>query len=91
VLEALAVIQPLTMGDLAQSVRRETGRMPSGSTVVLVASFIPQDLAAAVNRLAAEGHRVSALVTSERADTSLLFGVPVFTAARGPAWAGATK
>ncbi len=91
VLEALAVIQPLTMGDLAQSVRRESGRMPSGSTIVLVASFIPPELAAVVNRLAAEGHRVSALVTSERADTSLLFGVPVFTAARSAAWAGAER
>lgn len=91
VLEALAVIQPLTMGDLARSIGREGSRIPSGSTIVLVASFIPPELAAAVNRLAAEGHRVSALVTSERADTSLLFGVAIFTAARNNAWAGAAQ
>lgn len=91
VLEALAVIQPLTMGDLAQSISRESSRIPSGSTIVMVASFIPPDLAAAVNRLAAEGHKVSALITSERADTSLLVGVPIFTAARNNAWAGAAQ
>lgn len=82
VLEALAVIQPLTMGDLAHAIQKESGRIPQGSTLVLIASFIPPELAAVVNRLAAEGHRMSAIVTSDRADTSLLVGVPVHSAGR---------
>ncbi len=90
VLEALAVIQPLTMGDLATAIHKESGKIPSGSTVVLIASFIPPELAAVVNRLAVEGHRVSALVTSDRADTSLLFGVPVHTVGRAFSRAEAT-
>ena len=67
VLEALAVIQPLTMGDLATSIVRESGRMPAGSTVVIVASLIPPELAGALSRLQSDGNRVFVLGTSDRA------------------------
>ena len=67
VLEALAVIQPLTLGDLATSIVRESGRMPAGSTIVIVASLIPPALAAAISRLQADGNRVYVLGTSEKA------------------------
>ncbi|MGE5596308.1 MAG: DUF58 domain-containing protein, partial [Hyphomicrobiales bacterium] len=45
VLEALAVIQPLTMGDLAGAIMRESARIPAGSTIVVVAALVPEPLA----------------------------------------------
>ena len=77
VLEALAVIQPLTMGDLASTVRRESSRVPAGSTIMVVASLIPEELAAAIVRLRAEQNNVIVLATSERVDTSELGNTPV--------------
>jgi uncharacterized protein (DUF58 family) len=77
VLEALAVIQPLTMGDLAGAIQRESGRMPAGSTVVVVASLIPDALAGAIARLHDEGHHVYVVATSERALHSVPPGIPV--------------
>lgn len=71
-LETLAVIQPLTMGDLAGSIQRELPRIPSGSTIVLVAAFLTEELGAAVARLKAEGHQVVAILTTETADARLL-------------------
>lgn len=81
-LEALAVVQPLTMGDLPGAIRREMPRVPAGSTLVLVASFIPPDLAAAMRRLHDEGHLVAVIATSARADTSGLTGLPVHAVGR---------
>lgn len=82
ILEALAVIQPLTMGDLAGSIQRESGRMPAGSTIVVVASLIPQPLGAAIARLRDEGHHVFVAATSDRALDNLPTGVPVRRVAR---------
>ena len=75
ILEALAVIQPLTMGDLASAIAREGGRMPAGSTVVVVASIIPDELAGSLARLQSEGSRVFVLATSERALASVPPGI----------------
>ncbi len=72
VLEALAVIQPLTMGDLAGAIERERGKLPAGSTIVVVASLVPEPLTAALARLHDAGHHVALVATSRRA----LEGVP---------------
>ena len=82
ILEALAVIQPLTMGDLAIQIRREAGRMPVGSTIVIIASLMPPGLADAVLRLREEGHHVAVIATSERVDPRNLPGVPFQTVAK---------
>lgn len=76
-LEALAVIQPLTMGDLSLAIRRESGKMPLGSTIVVIASLIPDSLAAVILRLADEGHQVFVIATSKRVDAGLVPGIPV--------------
>ncbi|WP_322795762.1 DUF58 domain-containing protein [Tepidiforma sp.] len=76
-LEALAVVQPLTMGDLSGAIRRESGRFEAGSTLVLIASLIPEPLAAVLGRLAAEGHRVHVVAVSDRAAAAVPAGVPV--------------
>lgn len=77
VLEALAVVQPLTLGDLATAIHREGGRMPAGSTIVCVAALIPDVLAAALLRLAGEGHHLAVLATSPRAAAADLPGIPI--------------
>lgn len=76
ILDALAVIQPLTLGDLAGTIQRETGKLPAGSTIVVVASLVPVALAGAISRLAAEGHRVFVVATSERAARAVPSGIP---------------
>lgn len=76
-LEALAVIQPLTMGDLAGAIQRESGRLPAGSTLVVVASLMPEPLAGVIARLADEGHRVFVVATSERVLGQVPPGIPV--------------
>ncbi len=76
-LEALAVIQPLTLGDLAGAVRRESGRLERGSTIVAVAALVPQPLAEALERLRSEGHRVHLVATTDRAARADIPGVVV--------------
>jgi uncharacterized protein (DUF58 family) len=77
VLESLATVQPLTLSDLADVVHRERGRISAGSTIIAVASLVPESLAAALRRLSDEGHAVFVVATSERVDTSLLGEIPV--------------
>jgi uncharacterized protein (DUF58 family) len=66
-LEALAVIQPLTMGDLTAALQREAGRVPAGSTIVLVAALISPELAATLSRLQIDGNRVFVIAVSDGA------------------------
>lgn len=82
VLEALAVVQPLTMGDLALQIRREAGRMSVGSTIVVIASLVPARLAGEILRLRVEGHHVAVIATSERVDPASLPGIPFQTVAK---------
>jgi len=76
-LEALAVIQPLTMGDLAGTLLRESSRIPAGSTIVVVASLVPEPLAGVLLRLHGEGHRVFVVATSDRVAGAVPPGIPV--------------
>jgi uncharacterized protein (DUF58 family) len=82
ILEGLAVIQPLTMGDLAGTMLRESSRLPAGSTIVVVASLVPEPLAGVILRLHEEGHRVSVLATTERALDTLPKQIPVRSVGR---------
>ncbi|MEX0781249.1 MAG: DUF58 domain-containing protein [Dehalococcoidia bacterium] len=81
ILDALAVIQPLTLGDLAGAIEREGGRLPAGSTIVVIASLIPPRLAGMIARLAAEGNRVFVVATNEKAAESVPEGIPMRTVA----------
>ncbi|MCC7366504.1 MAG: DUF58 domain-containing protein [Dehalococcoidia bacterium] len=78
VLEALAVVQPLTMGDLAGALQREGHRLPTGSTVVVVAALLPPALEGVIGRLAAQRHEVVVLATSDRVPPELPMGIPVY-------------
>ncbi len=76
ILEALAVVQPLTMGELAGTIRRESSRIPAGSTIVVIASLLPPALADVIARLAEGGHRVHVIATSDRVTPSQVPGIP---------------
>ncbi len=91
ILEALAVIQPLTMGDLATTMLREAHRLPAGSTIVVIASLVPEPLAGVLLRLHEQGHRVFVLATSERALGVLPDVIPVQLAATASARWSATR
>src|SRR5262249_31903261 len=82
VLEALAVIQPLSMGELAGALQREAGRMPAGSTLVVVATMISEALAGALTRLQAGGHRVVIVAVSQRAVAGAPPSIPVHDVTR---------
>lgn len=76
-LEALAVIQPLTMGDLASAIRRESGKLPTGSTLVVIASLMPESLAGVIARLRDEGHHVFVVATSPRVRENVPPGIGI--------------
>lgn len=82
VLEALAVVQPLSMGDLASAIQREQGRLPAGSTLVVVASLVPEELAATMTRLAGEGHQVFLVGTAPEVGATVPPGVPFHDVSR---------
>ena len=77
VIEALAVLQPLTLADLAGTIQREGSRLPRGSTIVVVAALVPERLAGVITRLGDEGHEVTVLATSARVPATLPGGIPV--------------
>ena len=77
ILESLAAIQPLTMGTLASSVNREVQRLPIGSTVVLVAAFIPEDLSSQLKYLRNLGYQVNVVLTAKQLNEMDLFPLPV--------------
>ncbi|MBI2767390.1 MAG: DUF58 domain-containing protein [Chloroflexi bacterium] len=89
VLEALAVIQPLTLGDLAGALERESGRLPAGSTIVAVAALAPEPLAAVLARLHSEGHRVYVIATTDKVAPAIPRGIAVYEIGGAAAWAAA--
>jgi uncharacterized protein (DUF58 family) len=91
VLEALAVIQPLTMSNLAGTLQRERHQLPAGSTIVCVASLVPEELGGVLDRLRDEGHRVALLATSDRAPAGAPPGIPVHRVGRPFAPLGAAR
>jgi hypothetical protein len=74
-LAALAVIQPLTMGDLAGAIQRESGKLPQGSTLVVVCSLMPPPLAGVLARLHDEGHHIFVIATSGRVREAMPPGI----------------
>jgi uncharacterized protein (DUF58 family) len=61
ILEALAVIGPLTLTPLHEVLTREAQAFPYGATLVCVTARMEPALAAALNRIAGAGHSVTIL------------------------------
>jgi uncharacterized protein (DUF58 family) len=68
VLEALAVIHPLTMASLETVIDREAARFPFGATLVCVTSRMDEALAGSLLRVARAGHTVTVISLAETDD-----------------------
>jgi uncharacterized protein (DUF58 family) len=78
ILEALAKISPITTSSLADLLRAETADLPWGTTLILVAAQVSDDLRAAVLRLKDSGHRLALITLDEDTPTYLVPGVPTY-------------
>jgi hypothetical protein len=66
------------MSNLARELEgASTGALPAGSTVVVAAAVMPDDLAATLLRLRGDGHFVHVVKTSEREWDANLGRIPV--------------
>lgn len=77
ILEALATIRPLAMGPMAAQLADNARRFPLGSTLVVVAGFIPLELAGVIRTLKEHGHKVVVLYVGDEACPQLPEGVIV--------------
>jgi len=66
VLEALAVINPLTISALETVINKEAQSFPFGATLVCVTARMDEPLAAALRRVAGAGHAVTVLSLAEQ-------------------------
>ncbi len=84
VLEALAVIHPLTMASLETVIDTEAARFPYGATLVCVTSRMDDALAGSLERVARAGHTVTVVSLAEQEDEfdEMLPGIRVYNIAR---------
>lgn len=74
ILESLAAVSAFTMSNLARELE---GALPAGSTVVVIAAVMPDDLVGALLRLRRDGHYMHVVKTSEREWDVNLGRIPV--------------
>jgi uncharacterized protein (DUF58 family) len=77
ILEALAVIGPLTLVPLQTVLDREAQNFPFGATLVCVTARMDAALAASLMHIAATGHAVTVLSVAEEEFEEDLGGIPV--------------
>jgi uncharacterized protein (DUF58 family) len=77
ILEALAVIGPLTMTSLPMIIEREAHAFPFGATLVCVTAQMDEALAAALTRVRGSGHHVLVLSLAEEPFTESIGAMPV--------------
>jgi uncharacterized protein (DUF58 family) len=77
ILEALAVIGPMTLSPLEDVIDREAHSFPFGATLVCVTSRMDEPLAAALRRVWRAGHTVSVLSLSQDEFDADLGAIPV--------------
>ena len=78
VLEALAMVSPFTIAPLEDVLEDAARRLPLGATVVVVAAYLPDALAARLVRLRQRGHPLALLWVADDAPSRDLAGVQVF-------------
>ena len=83
-LEALAVIHPLTLASLETIVDGEANRFPYGASLVCVTSRVDEGLAASLQHVARAGHSVSIVSLAEHDDETIepMSGVRIYNIAR---------
>ena len=72
ILEALAMISPLTIAPLEDVLEDAARRLPLGATIVLVAALCPERLSATLHRLHARGHPLAVLWVADEPPPALL-------------------
>ena len=75
ILEALATIRPLAMSPMASQLADNARRFPIGATLVVIAAFIPPELADTMGNLKSRGYRMVVLYVGERPCPRLPDGV----------------
>jgi len=78
ILEALAKITSLSTSSLADLLYAETSSLPWGTSLVLIAALLSDDLRGAMLRLKDAGHRLSLITLDEALPGRLVPGVPVY-------------
>lgn len=58
ILEALATIRPLAIGPMAPQLEQNSRRFPLGSTLVVIAAILTQDMMSVIADLRMKGHRM---------------------------------
>ncbi len=58
ILEALATIRPLAIGPMAPQLGQNARRFPIGSTLVIIAAILTQDMVSVISDLRVRGHRM---------------------------------
>jgi hypothetical protein len=78
ILEALAMVSPLTIAPLEEVLEEAARRLPLGATIVLVASYCHEPLAATLQRLQLKGYPLAILWTADTEPPPPLAGLNVF-------------
>jgi uncharacterized protein (DUF58 family) len=78
ILEALAMVSPLTIGALEDVLEDAARRLPLGATIVFVASYCNDRLAAALHRLDAKGYPLAVLWAADDPPPSALATLNVY-------------
>jgi uncharacterized protein (DUF58 family) len=85
ILEALAKVTAFPIAPLELILATEAGRLPWGSTVVVVSAIVPEGLLAGIIRLRDAGHRITLAALTDKVPTEALRGVQVFRPTIPPA------
>jgi uncharacterized protein (DUF58 family) len=78
ILEALAMVSPLTIAPLEEVLEEAARRLPLGATIVLVASYCHESLAATLHRLELKEYPLAILWTADTPPPPALAGLNVF-------------
>lgn len=78
ILEALAMVSPFTIAPLGDVLEDAARRLPLGATIVVIAAFLPERLAARVDRLHRRGHPITLLWAGDAPPPNLP-GVRLYT------------
>lgn len=82
ILEALATIRPLSMGNMAPQLAEHARRLPIGATLVVVAALMPSELADTISTLQDRGYQMVVLNAGSEEFTGLPDGLPLHDVGR---------
>lgn len=79
ILEALAMVRPITSGSIENLIERQQDSIPYGATVVAVSPLFRDGLRDKLTELQARGHPVLAIQVGEPIKPGLAYGYPVLS------------